>query len=415
MQRNDLSVQELGNAKILVYKGDVESLNFNSNLPNILTFVRTTFVEVPLCYFDVTGKAAFSEMQRYSLDKYDLLKVIKTAAELGLACKEYGVDLNSILFDLDFVFVDGDFNAYFIPLDSETEDELDFRLFLKTILVNSIIDARYSDNFVQLLLNCFNEPSFSLEGLVSLIDRIVSAKHAESQSIGISSFINEDPKKKPAVDKNMVSTPSRYTDTIISDMLKKGLSNAKASAPAAPPPAQEKASQDPRPVKINSGFAPNISHTPFNSTYIGDFERRSYAPLAAAVPAAESGLRPDKYMGDYGDEFKQKGARQSAEQACLIEIDGTGAAGTPARIPINYNPFRVGRNPELVDFVVNSPYVGRLHALIIDNNGEYALVDKKSTNGTFVNDQQLKPEQKMPIHNGDIIRFAQHAYQFSID
>lgn len=48
--------------------------------------------------------------------------------------------------------------------------------------------------------------------------------------------------------------------------------------------------------------------------------------------------------------------------------------------------------------------VSRRHAIISWQGGSYYLEDLGSANGTFVNDQQLTPQGRAPIRNGDAIR-----------
>lgn len=59
------------------------------------------------------------------------------------------------------------------------------------------------------------------------------------------------------------------------------------------------------------------------------------------------------------------------------------------------------------DIVLNSRKVSALHAEItLLNNGDILLEDKGSTNGTYVNNQPIKPGASVPIRRGDLVRFA---------
>jgi|GEM_PF-2087148 len=399
MWRNELSIQELGSSRILVYKGDVEKLNFNLNLPNILTFVRTTFVDVPLCYFDVTGKTSLREVQKYALDKFDLLKILKISALVANTCIHQNIDLNSILFDEDYVFIDGEFNTFFVPLRSTEGEKIDLHTFMKNIVVGSIIDVRYTDNFVQLLLNCFNDPHFSIDTLLALVEQMISTKPF-NLSENLSSFVEPDVAKDTAPPA-APSTPSSYTDTVLADMLKKQLDSAKAA------PAEQQAAtssntninaNQPTPI-INSGFMPNLPPP-----------HRRQQDQTGSQPEE---MRPDRFSGEYDSQYLQQGAPNSGQfmgQAYLIDPESQGN-----RVHIKYNPFRVGRNPDLVDFIINSPYVGRLHALITQDEDTFLITDKSSTNGTYLNTHKLTAEEAIPLKNGDVIRFAKHSFQFVIE
>lgn len=57
--------------------------------------------------------------------------------------------------------------------------------------------------------------------------------------------------------------------------------------------------------------------------------------------------------------------------------------------------------------VLNSPYVSSYHAeILLLDNGDIILEDKGSRNGTFLNENKLKPNTEVSIKRGDNIRFA---------
>ena len=75
--------------------------------------------------------------------------------------------------------------------------------------------------------------------------------------------------------------------------------------------------------------------------------------------------------------------------------------------------YRIGSAPEC-DIVFNSPKVSRLHAEIaVLNSGDILLKDKNSTNGTFVNNRPIQPDQWVNIRRGDLIRFADMELQWA--
>jgi hypothetical protein len=66
----------------------------------------------------------------------------------------------------------------------------------------------------------------------------------------------------------------------------------------------------------------------------------------------------------------------------------------------------IGRNPNN-DIIVDDTKVSRTHLQIIqDDNGKFSVVDFNSTNGTFVNEQQIKGE--VPLMPNDILRIGNH-------
>ena len=63
---------------------------------------------------------------------------------------------------------------------------------------------------------------------------------------------------------------------------------------------------------------------------------------------------------------------------------------------------------------INHSSVSRRHAEISYARGQYLLRDLKSTNGTFVNNQRLGPEEIRPLKNGDNVRFGHVSFALQL-
>jgi len=53
-----------------------------------------------------------------------------------------------------------------------------------------------------------------------------------------------------------------------------------------------------------------------------------------------------------------------------------------------------------------SPSVSRRHAQVIHRQGEFLLLDLRSTNGTFINSKRLTPDERVSLRHGDQVRFG---------
>ena len=74
-------------------------------------------------------------------------------------------------------------------------------------------------------------------------------------------------------------------------------------------------------------------------------------------------------------------------------------------VPDKY-PFVIGKSKRSCDYRVGSNVVSRVHARINCDMGEFTIEDLNSTNGTFVNDERLKPHEIKEIERGDVIKLA---------
>jgi S1-C subfamily serine protease len=65
--------------------------------------------------------------------------------------------------------------------------------------------------------------------------------------------------------------------------------------------------------------------------------------------------------------------------------------------------IRIGRERTICEIVLENPKVSRLHAEVVSIDGRVMLIDRNSSNGTYVNDQKI---DKRYLRDGDIIYFG---------
>lgn len=65
--------------------------------------------------------------------------------------------------------------------------------------------------------------------------------------------------------------------------------------------------------------------------------------------------------------------------------------------------IRIGRESSMCEIVFANPKVSRLHAEIVLLDGKVLLIDRNSSNGTFVNDRKI---ERQALKDGDIIYFG---------
>lgn len=119
------------------------------------------------------------------------------------------------------------------------------------------------------------------------------------------------------------------------------------------------------------------------------------------APAAklDADRETTQMMGEYTEENAPRLIRNKTHEIIEIEKD----------------TFNLGKDPkELLDYVINDKRVSRRHASIICKDSSYFVVDRGSTNHTFLNGKQLVPNQEYPLHSGDSIRFGPEEFTFDL-
>ncbi|MFN7830077.1 MAG: FHA domain-containing protein, partial [Armatimonadota bacterium] len=81
-------------------------------------------------------------------------------------------------------------------------------------------------------------------------------------------------------------------------------------------------------------------------------------------------------------------------------------------IPITDTVFTVGRRPGNLLCITDDQFVSGQHAELVWRSGQTFVVDKNSTNGTFVNDQKLTPGSEMIVNSGDRVKFGATTFLF---
>lgn len=116
--------------------------------------------------------------------------------------------------------------------------------------------------------------------------------------------------------------------------------------------------------------------------------RKRKVSLTAALPAGpETVVAP---AGHAGDLLLGKFTILNGERAG--EKLGLGGSG-----------IRIGRESAICEIVLQNPKVSRLHAEVVSIDGKVLLIDRNSSNGTYVNDQKI---DKRILMDGDIIHFG---------
>lgn len=84
-------------------------------------------------------------------------------------------------------------------------------------------------------------------------------------------------------------------------------------------------------------------------------------------------------------------------------------------IPINKPVFRIGKERSYVDyFIGDNTAISRSHANIVDNNGEFFIVDTNSTNHTYVNGGMIQSNVQTKLSDGTKIRLANEDFEFRL-
>ncbi|MGZ8866764.1 MAG: trypsin-like peptidase domain-containing protein [Thermoanaerobaculia bacterium] len=92
-----------------------------------------------------------------------------------------------------------------------------------------------------------------------------------------------------------------------------------------------------------------------------------------------------------------------AEQSLLGKLTILNGERAGERLALGGSGIRIGREAAICEIVLQNPKVSRLHAEVVSIDGKVLLIDRNSSNGTFVNDQKI---DRRFLADGDIIHFG---------
>jgi pSer/pThr/pTyr-binding forkhead associated (FHA) protein len=94
----------------------------------------------------------------------------------------------------------------------------------------------------------------------------------------------------------------------------------------------------------------------------------------------------------------------------LMVLSAGKAAGKA--LPINAAQFIIGRDP-LCNLRPSSTMISKKHCAVLVSGGQVLLRDFDSTNGTYVNDEQIKGD--VPLKDGDVLRLGPLSFKVMIE
>ena len=92
-----------------------------------------------------------------------------------------------------------------------------------------------------------------------------------------------------------------------------------------------------------------------------------------------------------------------AAQAMLGRFTILNGTRAGEKLGLGGSGIRIGRESAICEIVLENPKVSRLHAEVVSIDGKVLLIDRNSSNGTYVNDQKI---DKRYLQDGDIIYFG---------
>ena len=168
--------------------------------------------------------------------------------------------------------------------------------------------------------------------------------------------------------------------------------------PAAPAPAP--AAPQFTPVQQQAPAMPQFTH----------IQQQQAAPKAAPAPApAPETPSMASMLGNNETTVLTSGVVLQTRPFLYRFKDGE-------KIFINKNTYKVGKSADVVDYCIeDNTAISRCHAIFYKIEDKYYVEDLNSTNGTYVDDEKITSNKKIPIRVGSRIKFANDEYELRFE
>ncbi|EOS55515.1 DUF6382 domain-containing protein [Paenibacillus barengoltzii] len=139
-------------------------------------------------------------------------------------------------------------------------------------------------------------------------------------------------------------------------------------------------------------------------------------PSGSVIPEPESEVRfspPTVLLSRSALAGQDNPARERIPRYYLERYESAG--GTAERIPLTPGSFVIGRSEDIAQYVENTSGVSRAHVEILVTSHGCTLKDLGSTNGTYLNGENVAPYKEYPLQNDDVFVLAETRFKFGVE
>ena len=410
--------------------------------------------------FNISGKVSATQLFEGPVNKARLIGVLSGIITAMMSAEEYMLDPQALPLGLDYIFVDpktSETVMICLPVENISEMNADLGIFFKNILFRTQFDQTENCDHVAQILNFLSAtPSLSLSDFRDLLNHLSSpggkavtytANTADNSVIykdpdpdvmeskpqdQNTPGTNHIPVKNDPIDENLDDDQNADDEDIQDEgpsmsllYLLQHYSKENAAAYKAQQD-KKKVQQDKKKApKDDSKKKPQKPKEASNSAFSMDFAVpgqnaevpvKKDAPLPKIEKASPESTASQPEHLDYGDtvllvdKAPDNDVTTAFRRAYLIR------PRTGDRVDIIGDEFTIGRKKSAVNYCIdNNKTVSGTHAKIVNHNGEYFVVDLKSSNYTYVNGRMIQSHEEVILANGTKLCFSDEEFEFHLD
>ena len=377
--------------------------------------------------YEIGNKVQLTEFLKKEINKKQMLTLLYNLLS-GL--EAFGMNMISLSYvakDIQYVFVAPEsLNVYFIVagVDKEITDLNEVRNFVKDVICNAHYFEMDRDNYVARLITFTNKlGTFSVGDMKEFVNQLL---------IDMGIHIEEEKKKTEKKEEKTANDKVSRIGVMQNNakMVQPGAS-ARGSVPPMPnrqvPPMPNGQPMPGRPMPMQMGpdgkpIVPPIPNRPASSMPEKKPEAAPVPPMpekkpeAAPVPPMPE-KKPEAAPVPPMPEKKPEAAPVPPveEKKPQVPVPYLLRIATNEKIYINKPEFSIGRSATKADYTVtDNSDVSRIHCIIERKNGVSYIRDNASTNGTFVNGQNIAGQKNVFLTNNAKVSLGDEGFIYFV-
>ena len=364
--------------------------------------------------YEIGNKVQLTEFLKKEINKKQMLTLLYNLLS-GL--EAFGMNMISLSYvakDIQYVFVAPEsLNIYFIVagVDKEITDLNEVRNFVKDVICNAHYFEMDRDNYVARLITFTNKlGTFSVGDMKEFVNQLL---------IDMGIHIEEEKKKTEKKEEKTANDKVSRIGVMQNNakMVRPGAS-AGGSVPPMPnrqvPPMPNGQPMPGRPMPMQMGpdgkpIVPPIPNRPSPSMP----EKKPEAAPVPPMPEKKPEAAPVPPMPEKKPEAAS--VPPVEEKKPQVPVPYLLRIATNEKIYINKPEFSIGRSATKADYTVtDNSDVSRIHCIIERKNGVSYIRDNASTNGTFVNGQNIAGQKNVFLTNNAKVSLGDEGFIYFV-
>ena len=364
--------------------------------------------------YEIGNKVQLTEFLKKEINKKQMLTLLYNLLS-GL--EAFGMNMISLSYvakDIQYVFVAPEsLNVYFIVagVDKEITDLNEVRNFVKDVICNAHYFEMDRDNYVARLITFTNKlGTFSVGDMKEFVNQLL---------IDMGIHIEEEKKKTEKKEEKTANDKVSRIGVMQNNakMVQPGAS-ARGLVPPMPnrqvPPMPNGQPMPGRPMPMQMGpdgkpIVPPIPNRPASSMP----EKKPEAAPVPPMPEKKPEAAPVPPMPEKKPEAAP--VPPVEEKKPQVPVPYLLRIATNEKIYINKPEFSIGRSATKADYTVtDNSDVSRIHCIIERKNGVSYIRDNASTNGTFVNGQNIAGQKNVFLTNNAKVSLGDEGFIYFV-